>query len=146
MPGTSATWGWVKPNNRMVVYPQLTNPNVNLSNLPNNNFPITENFTATGKSMFGRPKFNRSVVKSFSPSAPGGDGKALFMTDKTNYGTGTSESVTVGKPGHRTALAVEPMTCAPDAFNADRYDYDAGLIVLEPGASASASWRICAIA
>ncbi|MGA1827820.1 aldose 1-epimerase family protein [Microbacterium sp.] len=52
----------------------------------------------------------------------------------------------VGKPGHRTALAVEPMTCAPDAFNADRYDYDAGLIVLEPGASASASWRICAIA
>lgn len=52
----------------------------------------------------------------------------------------------VGKPGHRTGLAVEPMTCAPDAFNADRYDYDAGLIVLEPGASASASWRICAIA
>ena len=52
----------------------------------------------------------------------------------------------VGKPGHRTGLAVEPMTCAPDAFNADRYDYDAGLIVLEPGASASASWRISAIA
>ena len=51
----------------------------------------------------------------------------------------------VGKPGHRTGLAVEPMTCAPDAFNADRYDYDAGLIVLEPGASASASWRISAI-
>jgi aldose 1-epimerase len=52
----------------------------------------------------------------------------------------------VGKPGHRTGLAVEPMTCAPDAFNADRYDYDAGLIVLEPGASASASWRISALA
>ncbi len=51
----------------------------------------------------------------------------------------------VGKPGHRTGLAVEPMTCAPDAFNADRYDYDAGLIVLEPAASASASWRISAI-
>jgi aldose 1-epimerase len=52
----------------------------------------------------------------------------------------------VGKPGHRTGLAVEPMTCAPDAFNADRYDYDAGLIVLDPGASATASWRIAAIA
>lgn len=51
----------------------------------------------------------------------------------------------VGKPGHRTGLAVEPMTCAPDAFNADRYDYDAGLIVLEPEASASASWRISAV-
>ena len=47
-------------------------------------------------------------------------------------------------PGTARGLAVEPMTCAPDAFNADRYDYDAGLIVLEPGASASASWRISA--
>lgn len=51
----------------------------------------------------------------------------------------------IGKPGHRRGLAVEPMTCAPDAFNADRYDYDTGLIVLEPGASAAASWRIAAL-
>jgi aldose 1-epimerase len=51
----------------------------------------------------------------------------------------------VGKPGHRTGLAVEPMTCAPDAFNASAYDYDAGLIVLEPGESTTASWRIAAI-
>lgn len=52
----------------------------------------------------------------------------------------------VGKPGHRSGLAVEPMTCAPDAFNADRYDYDTGLVVLEPEQSATASWRISAIA
>jgi len=52
----------------------------------------------------------------------------------------------VGKPGHRTGLAVEPMTCAPDAFNAQAYDYDTGLIVLGPGASATSSWRIAAIA
>jgi aldose 1-epimerase len=52
----------------------------------------------------------------------------------------------VGKPGHRTGLAVEPMTCAPDAFNAGSYDFDTGLIVLEPGESATASWRIAAIA
>ena len=45
----------------------------------------------------------------------------------------------------RLGLAVEPMTCAPDAFNAPNYAYDAGLIVLEPGASAEASWRITAI-
>ncbi|HEX5731148.1 aldose 1-epimerase family protein [Microbacterium sp.] len=51
----------------------------------------------------------------------------------------------VGKPGHRTGLAVEPMTCAPDAFNAAKYDFDPGLIVLEPGASTEASWRIGAI-
>jgi aldose 1-epimerase len=42
-------------------------------------------------------------------------------------------------------LAVEPMTCAPDAFNADRYDFDAGLIVLDAGASTEASWRITAL-
>jgi aldose 1-epimerase len=46
----------------------------------------------------------------------------------------------------RLGLAVEPMTCAPDAFNAGSYDYDANLIVIEPAASATASWRIGAIA
>jgi len=49
------------------------------------------------------------------------------------------------QPGHRAGLAVEPMTCAPDAFNAGSYDYDTGLIVLEPGAESSASWRIAAL-
>lgn len=51
----------------------------------------------------------------------------------------------VGVDGHRTGLAVEPMTCAPDAFNQAAYDFDTGLIVLEPGASTAASWRISAI-
>ena len=45
----------------------------------------------------------------------------------------------------RLGLAVEPMTCAPDAFNADRYPYDAGLLVIEPGQSVTAGWRITAI-
>lgn len=45
----------------------------------------------------------------------------------------------------RLGLAVEPMTCAPDAFNAPGYAYDAGLIAIEPEASVSASWRIAAI-
>ncbi|MAP64460.1 MAG: galactose mutarotase [Microbacterium sp.] len=45
----------------------------------------------------------------------------------------------------RLGLAVEPMTCAPDAFNAAAYDYDAGLIVLDPAQEATASWRIAAI-
>lgn len=48
-------------------------------------------------------------------------------------------------PAHRTGLAIEPMTCAPDAFNDDRYPYDTGLIVIEPGATATASWRIAAL-
>jgi aldose 1-epimerase len=56
---------------------------------------------------------------------------------------------TADNPGqdaiHRIGLAVEPMTCAPDAFNAGSYDYDAGLIVIEPAASVTAAWRIGAI-
>lgn len=50
-----------------------------------------------------------------------------------------------GQPGHRAGLAVEPMTCAPDAFNANRYDYDVGLLTIEPGQTVTASWRIAAI-
>lgn len=41
---------------------------------------------------------------------------------------------------NRLGLAVEPMTCPPDAYNSGT-----DLIVLEPGASASASWTIRAI-
>lgn len=101
LPGASATWGWVKPTSRMIVYPQLTRPSINLAALPDNTFPISDAFTNNGKSMFGRPKFNRSTVKTFSPNSPGGDGKALFITDQTNHGNGTSESATVGRPGYR---------------------------------------------
>jgi aldose 1-epimerase len=37
------------------------------------------------------------------------------------------------------------MTCAPDAFNAPAYPFDAGLVVIEPGQSFEASWTISAI-
>ncbi|WP_417509009.1 aldose 1-epimerase family protein [Microbacterium sp.] len=40
----------------------------------------------------------------------------------------------------RIGLAVEPMTCPPDAFNSG-----VDLIVLEPGAEAAAAWRFTAI-
>lgn len=42
--------------------------------------------------------------------------------------------------GSRIGLAVEPMTCPPDAFNSG-----VDLIVVEPGAEAAASWRFTAI-
>lgn len=41
---------------------------------------------------------------------------------------------------HRIGLAVEPMTCPPDAFRSGT-----DLVVLEPGAAHAASWRITAI-
>ncbi|MGY1550590.1 aldose 1-epimerase family protein [Microbacterium sp. A588] len=40
----------------------------------------------------------------------------------------------------RIGLAVEPMTCPPDAFNSG-----VDLVVLEPGAESAASWRFTAI-
>jgi aldose 1-epimerase len=40
----------------------------------------------------------------------------------------------------RTGLAVEPMTCAPDAFNSGQ-----DLVVLEPGAEHVASWTLSAL-
>lgn len=50
-----------------------------------------------------------------------------------------------GGPGNRAGLAVEPMTCAPDAFNASRYELDLGLRVIEPGETLEAGWRIAAL-
>ncbi|NKX49300.1 aldose 1-epimerase family protein [Arthrobacter deserti] len=45
---------------------------------------------------------------------------------------------TLPEHGHRrTGLGVEPMTCAPDAFNSGE-----GLVILEPGQSHRASWGI----
>lgn len=40
----------------------------------------------------------------------------------------------------RRGLAVEPMTCAPDAFNSGR-----GLLTLAPGEQTAASWEISAV-
>lgn len=41
---------------------------------------------------------------------------------------------------HRAGLAVEPMTCPPDAFNSGT-----DLVVLQPGASHTLAWTIAAI-
>ena len=97
VPGATATWGWVKPTARMIVYPELYNPAVPLLD---HSLPVSENFTTVGTNYFGRPKFNHAMVKSFSPAAPGGDGKALFITDKTNFGQGTVDSISVGMQTH----------------------------------------------
>ncbi|MFG6446277.1 aldose 1-epimerase family protein [Microbacterium sp. P07] len=49
-------------------------------------------------------------------------------------------------PGYRVGLAVEPMTCAPDAFNDASYPFDTGVIEVAPGAQhPAAQWRIRAI-
>ena len=49
----------------------------------------------------------------------------------------TSDYFPAGSPRHRRALAVEAMTCGPDAFNTGR-----DLVVLEPGARWGAAWGV----
>ena len=50
-----------------------------------------------------------------------------------------------GSPGDRLGLAVEPMTCAPDALNTGRYRFDTGLWPLGPGTTGEAAWTISAL-
>ncbi|KQY77775.1 galactose mutarotase [Microbacterium sp. Root1433D1] len=51
----------------------------------------------------------------------------------------TADTPTVAET-HRIGLAVEPMTCPPDAFNSG-----VDLVTLAPGATYAASWRIFAV-
>jgi len=86
----------------------------------------------------------QSVVRLTDPS---GSGVEMTWDDACAW----VQIHTADKPGgpadpiHRAGLAVEPMTCAPDAFNDDAYPYDTGLVLLAPGAELAASWRIAAL-
>ena len=65
---------------------------------------------------------------------PDGTGARLWFDDAFSYlQVLTLDALTPQQP----AIAVEPMTCAPDAFNSR-----AGLIVLEPGGQWSGTWGI----
>lgn len=101
----AAVYGWVKANNRMVVYPELVNPTINLALRPNSHFPIVNNFNTLGQLDYGRPKFDRRDVVAFSPASPTGDGRALLLTDHGNTGNGHNESVSYGRPEHRDYYA-----------------------------------------
>jgi len=100
VPGSSSVYGWVQADNNMIIYPQLVNPTINLSGFPFNQLPKSESFSTVGVAQFGRPKFDRCSVVNFSPASPGGDGKALFLTDSINTGQGIYDTVSVGRPEH----------------------------------------------
>ena len=107
-----------------------------------------------------RPIGAASIDNAFTGVSRDADGLArLQLTDASGSGVAmiwdaacpwvqlyTSDQPDgAANPAHRAAVAVEPMTCAPDAFNAASYPYDTGLIVIEPGADTTAAWRIEAI-
>lgn len=73
-------------------------------------------------------------------AATDGTGVAMTWDDRCPW----VQVHTADNPGqdaiHRIGLAVEPMTCPPDAFNSA-----VDLVVLEPGDTHSASWTIRAL-
>jgi len=73
-------------------------------------------------------------------AAPSRPAVTMFMDEHHNF-IQVYTGDTLKEHQRRRSLAVEPMTCAPDAFNNGR-----GLRVLEPGESFSSRWGIGTIA
>lgn len=77
-------------------------------------------------------------VTRFSLTSPATDcGVTVWMDGTFPFAMIYSGDTLADVPRRRRGLAIEPMTCAPDAFNSG-----AGLIVLEPGASHTCTWGI----
>ncbi len=72
-------------------------------------------------------------------TGPDGHGVALSWDERCPW-VQVHTADTPDAATHRIGLAVEPMTCPPDAFNSG-----VDLIVLDAGAAAAASWRFAAI-
>ncbi|MGP6170285.1 aldose 1-epimerase family protein [Microbacterium sp. A204] len=72
--------------------------------------------------------------------AADGRGVALSWDESCPWVQVHTADLPADAANHRIGLAVEPMTCPPDAFNSG-----VDLVVLEPGAEAAASWRFTAI-
>jgi aldose 1-epimerase len=77
----------------------------------------------------------RATVTLRDPAT--GDAVSLWCDESYGYLMVFTGDALPDPDRRRTGLAVEPMTCAPDAFRSGD-----GLHVLEPGASASGKWGI----
>jgi galactose mutarotase-like enzyme len=77
-----------------------------------------------------------------SLTAPTRDHGVVVWMDRTlPYAMIYSGDTLADVPRRRQGIAIEPMTCAPDAFNSG-----AGLIVLQPGSSHTSTWGIAPLA
>lgn len=72
--------------------------------------------------------------------APSGTGVSISWDERCPWVQVHTADTPADAATHRVGLAVEPMTCPPDAFNSG-----VDLVVLEPGATHAASWRIAAL-
>jgi len=76
---------------------------------------------------------------SVTLSAPAGTPRITVSMDSTHPFLQVFSGDTLGETARRRGLAIEPYTCAPNAFN-----NGLGLRSLEPGASFSSVWRVSA--
>lgn len=72
--------------------------------------------------------------------SPSGSGVAISFDERCPWVQVHTADTPKDAATNRLGLAVEPMTCPPDAFTSGT-----DLIVLEPGSTHSASWRIAAV-
>ena len=93
-----------------------------------------------GASLRGRALDTAFTDVSGAPVRVAGGGRVVEVWADGSFGwwqVYTSDYFPAGSSRHRSALAVEPMTCGPDAFNTGR-----DLIVLGPGQTWTAEWGV----
>ena len=84
------------------------------------------------------PIGERHLDHCFTELARDADGRAHVSLDRVDVWMGPAFShVMVFIPPDRSGVAIEPMTCAPDAFNNGE-----GLVVLGPGETLTTDWGI----
>lgn len=72
--------------------------------------------------------------------APSGIGVGMAWGSELPWVQVYSSDGVAGSPTHRHGLAVEPMTCPPDAFNSGT-----DLVTLRPGGAHTVRWRVFAL-
>jgi galactose mutarotase-like enzyme len=80
---------------------------------------------------------NEAITRISLTSADAQHGVVVWMDASHPYAMIYSGDTLGDVARRRHGLAIEPMTCAPDAFNSG-----AGLLVLQPGESHSSTWGI----
>ncbi len=80
---------------------------------------------------------NDGIIRIALTTANGRRGVEVWMDRSHPYAMVYSGDTLADVSRRRRGLAVEPMTCAPDAFNSG-----AGLIVLRPGETHTSTWGI----
>lgn len=79
-------------------------------------------------------------VATVTVTGPDGHGAAISFGQDCRWVQVHTADLPKDPDGSRMALAVEPMTCPPDAFNSGT-----DLVILRPGDQHTASWRLHAI-